>query len=145
MKSRLDLPPRLRELDSQIEAVELELRHIIAQTLNDDPASLPTHVQQKINERLQQAARKNPALDLEAYEALAGKLEYADLRELQDTIVTKALWDQFETRFGGKEQVASRFGQLTELRNSIRHSRSVTDIVRKDGEAALLWFKQVLT
>ena len=145
VKSRLDLPPRLRELDSQIEAVELQLRQIIAQTLNDDPAALPTHVQQKINERLQKAARKNPALDLEAYQVLARRLEYADLRELQDIIVAKALWRQFETRFGGKEQVASRFGQLTELRNSIRHSRSVTDIIRKDGEAAILWFKQVLT
>ena len=144
VKSRLGLAPRLRELDAQIEAVELELRHTIALTLNDDPAALPSHLQQKINERLQRAARQNPALDLAAYETLTGQLEYADLRELQDTIVNKALWPKFETRFGSKEQVASRFDQLGELRNSIRHSRQVTRITRKDGEAALLWFEQVL-
>jgi len=33
---------------------------------------------------------------------------------------------------------------MSELRNSIRHSRKVTEVVRKDGEAALLWFGQVL-
>lgn len=144
VKSRLDLPLRLRELDAQTEAVELQLRHIIAETLNDDPAALPSHVQQRINERLQKAARQNPALDLTAYENLTGQMEYADLRELQDTIVAKALWPRFETRFGSKEQVASRFGQLAELRNSIRHSRQVTEITQKDGEAAILWFTHLL-
>jgi hypothetical protein len=145
VKARLDLSPPLRELDAQIEDVELKLREVIVGTLNDDPAALPTHVRQKINERLQLAAKKNPAMDLKQYQTLGGQLEYADLRELQDVIVTKALWPQFQSRFGSKEGVAARFDQLAELRNSIRHSRSVTDIIRKDGEAALLWFKQVLT
>jgi hypothetical protein len=131
--------------DAQIEDVELKLREVIVGTLNDDPAALPTHVRQKINERLQVAAKKSPAMDLKQYQTLGGQLEYADLRELQDVIVTKALWPQFQSRFGSKEGVAARFDQLAELRNSIRHSRSVTDIIRKDGEAALLWFKQVLT
>ena len=37
-----------------------------------------------------------------------------------------------------------RFAQLAELRNRLRHSRAVDDVTRKDGEAALLWFQQVL-
>jgi hypothetical protein len=37
-----------------------------------------------------------------------------------------------------------RFGQLAELRNGIRHSRTVDEITRTDGEAALLWFRQIL-
>lgn len=37
-----------------------------------------------------------------------------------------------------------RFGQLAELRNAIRHSRTLTDVVVKDGEAALLWFDSML-
>lgn len=144
MKARLDLPPRLRELDAQIEAVELGLRTTIAAALNGDPTALPTHVGQKIAERLQKAAKKNPAMNLKEYETLDGQLEYADLRELQDTLVTKVLWPHFQDCFGSKEVVATRFGQLAELRNSIRHSRKVDDVTRKDGEAAILWFNQVL-
>ena len=34
--------------------------------------------------------------------------------------------------------------QLAELRNGIRHSRTVDEVTRKEGEAAILWFKQVL-
>lgn len=30
--------------------------------------------------------------------------------------------------------------QIAELRNAIRHSRTLTDVAIKDGEAALAWF-----
>ena len=104
------------------------------------PAARP----QKINERLQAAAKKNAALDANTTQTLAGRLEYADLRELQDTVTSKALWPLFQARFANKETLAKRFDQLAELRNGIRHSRTVDEVTRKEGEAALLWFKQVL-
>jgi len=144
VKERLDLPPQLRELDVQMEEVELRLRRCVVDGLEDDPSKVPSHVQEKVRDRLDTAGRKNPALDSEHYESLAGQLEYFDLRELQDSITNKALWPQFETQFGTKEALAARFGQLAELRNGIRHSRTVDEITRKDGEAALLWFRQVL-
>ena len=92
---------------------------------------------------MQAAAKKNAAHDSDRYETLAGKLEYADLRELQDAITNKTLWQRFEGRFVNKETLGKRFGQLADLRNGIRHSRSVDEITRKDGEAAILWFEQV--
>ena len=143
VKERLDLPPRLRELDARIEEVELALRRHIDAALTSDPSRLPSHVLQKIEERLQAAARKNAALDGDRYESLAGKLEYADLRELQDTITNRSLWHCFEERFAHKETLGTRFGQLAVLRNGIRHSRCVDEITRKEGEAAILWFEQV--
>jgi hypothetical protein len=69
---------------------------------------------------------------------------YADLRELQDIIVSKAAWPAFQPWFGTKEMLNLRFGQLAELRNGIRHSRHVDVITRKEGEAAILWLTQVL-
>ena len=38
----------------------------------------------------------------------------------------------------------AKFDQLAELRNGIRHSRAVGEVVRKEGEAAILWFGRVL-
>lgn len=43
-----------------------------------------------------------------------------------------------------KETVVKRFDQLSELRNGIRHSRTVDEVTRKEGEAAVVWFRQVL-
>lgn len=144
VKERLDLPLQLRELDEKIEQVELSLRSAIVSALDEDVAQLPPHVVQRAEERIQRAAKKNAALDAERYQTLDGKLEFCDLRELQDTLTGKTLWPSFEPRFANKETLNAKFGQLAELRNGIRHSRTVDEITRKEGEAAILWFEQVL-
>ncbi len=144
IKERLGLPPPLRELDADVEAVELSLRRRIDETVAGESTSLPAHILQKIEERLLAAARRDPALDLVHYSALSRKLEYADLRELQEAILSKVSWPLFAERFGNKETLAKRFDQLAALRNGIRHSRTVDEVTRKEGEAAVIWFKQIL-
>lgn len=135
--------PRLRELDEQISAVELQLRRVIDGALEGDRSLLPGHVSQKIAERLAAKQRSNPGLP-SAATGLLDSLEYCDFRELQDVITSRAQWERFAPRFASKENLAMRFAQLAELRNSIRHGRSVDDVTRKDGEVALLWFRGVL-
>src|SRR6266542_811375 len=103
VKERLDLPPQLRELDIAIERVELAIRAVIRDRLGNDANLVPGHVMQKVEERLGRAIRKNAAMDVEYYDSLSGKLEYFDLRELQDALVSKALWDLFEPRFANKD------------------------------------------
>lgn len=105
---------------------------------------IPSHVFQKVDERVSRAIKKNAAMDSERYQSLAGQLEFFDLRELQDTITSKALWDKFEQRFTNRDVLIAKFNRLAELRNGIRHSRAVDEVSRKEGEAAILWFKQVL-
>ncbi|MGE5289435.1 MAG: hypothetical protein ACM3ML_19985 [Micromonosporaceae bacterium] len=144
VKERLDLSPPLRELDARIEDIELRLRRVVDKGLGGSTVALPPHVAQKVAERLAAAARKRPANDDGRYETLAGQLEFCDLRDIQDVLIAKSLWSKFERRFGTKEGLSVRFGQLSELRNSIRHSRAVDEVTRKDGEAALLWFAKAL-
>ena len=144
VKKRLDLSPQLRDLDVHIEAIELALRNLICEALTGEAGQLPPHVYQKIEERTQSALRKNPALDAEQYATLAGKLEYADLRELQDTVTNRDISPLFGLLCSNKETLFKHFGQLADLRNGIRHSRTVDEVTRKEGEAAVLWFEQVL-
>jgi hypothetical protein len=144
VKERLDLSPQLRELDERVEQVELTLRQVVAAGLDDDASRLPPHVRLKAEERVQTSLRKNPAMDVERYHTLSGMLEYCDLRELQDTITGKACWPTFQERFSTKELLAGKFSQLAELRNGLAHNRTVDDVTRKEGEAAILWFEQVL-
>lgn len=144
VKERLDLPPQLRDLDEKIEQIELKLRSAVASAVSGDVKQLPPHIVEKINERVQGAAKKNAALDVEYYQTVEGKLEFSDLREIQAAIVSKPLWPAFEPRFANKVTLEKKFDQLAELRNGIRHSRTVSDITRKEGEAAILWFEQLL-
>jgi len=144
IKERLDLPPRLRDLDERVEKTELGLRATIESALVSDASLLPPHILQQVDERVSRAAKKNAALDVERYKSLSGKLEFCDFRELQDIVLSKALWPRFESKFANKETLAAKCGQLAELRNGIRHSRNVDEITAKEGEAAILWFGKVL-
>ena len=71
-------------------------------------------------------------------------LEFFDLREIQDLIISKALWDKFQPIFLNKDNLVQKFNQLAELRNGIRHSRTVDEIVQKEGEASIMWFNKVI-
>ena len=144
IKERLDLTPPLRELDERVERIELALRGLVATALDDDVSRLPSHVIPKLKERVDAHGRRNPNVDPAHYSTLSRRLEFADLRELQEAINAKATWPLFEQRFGTKELVDARFGQLAALRNALRHSRTVDEITRMDGEAALMWFEQCL-
>lgn len=145
IKERLDLPPDLRELDAEIERIEIKIRAVIEQSLAGNLDLVPSHVLQKVNDRISRAAKKNAAMDADSYRVLSGMLEFFDLRELQETISGKSSWAAFESRFGSKESLATKFDQFAELRNGIRHSRTVSEIVKKEGEAAILWFREVLS
>lgn len=144
VKERLDLSPRLRELDAELESIELTLRALVDEVLAEDVGRLPDHILRRIDERVGRALRKNSALDAHRYATLSGKLEYADLRELQGVMLNKSLAPLFHSRFPNKETLVKRFDQLAELRNGIRHSRTVDEVTRKEGEAAVVWFRQVL-
>ena len=144
IKERIDLDPSLRELDERLEQVELRLRSLVRKTLDDDFNLVPQRVQNSVSERIERAVKKNAALDDANYENLSQKLEFFDLRELQTTMEGKQLWPRFEAVFKNKTSLLTKFNQLAELRNSLRHSRTVTDIVKKEGEASIIWFSQIL-
>ena len=124
-------------LDARIEEVELGLRQLIGDRLNGESQRIPSHVIQKVRERIRDASRKQPARAQLSPQDLSAQLQYFDLRELQDSITAKALWPEFADLFATKEALSMRFGQLAELRNAIRHSRDVTPVARNDGEAAI--------
>lgn len=145
IKERFDLSPDLRELDEKIEHVELRLRSTIESTIGPSIQGLPLHITQRAIERIEAAAKKNAAFDSQVAETVSGILQFCDVRDLQDVITSRITWPTFEVRFKNKDTLAVKFTQFAELRNSIRHSRTVDQITRKEGEAALLWFDQVMS
>jgi hypothetical protein len=136
--------PREARLNARVERVELRLRRLLDDRLNGDTSHIPQHVTQKVIERSEAARRKQPGDGAIDRSTLTSWLEYFDLREIQDTITSKQLWPEFANTFGAKDMLNTRFGQVAELRNTIRHSRTLTDVTVKDGEAALLWFGAAL-
>ena len=137
----LEVDPQLAKLDARVEAVELRLRELIADRLDDDSSGVPQHIAVRVDERIAAIAGKHPGGSPDGNNELADRLQYFDLRDLQNVICAKTLWDRFAQTFGTKEQLNVRFDQIAELRNMIRHSRATNAVTVKDGEAGLLWFE----
>lgn len=144
LDERADLPPDLRALDEGVERIELGLRALVAARLGDDTAALPSHVRVRVDERIANAAKKLPAGDDGRWTSLTGALEFADLQDIRSVLESNATARLFADLFPNKPSMANKFTQLGELRNSIRHSRTVSDVVRHEGHAAIHWFNAVL-
>ncbi len=134
----------LKNLDVRMKRIELLLRAAIVNASDGDASRMPSHLIDKMDERIKVELKKDPALDAYHLKSLAGRLEFADLRDVQDAILGAGLWQGFESWFGTKPMLSRRFDQLAGLRNSLAHSRTVTDVVLKDGEAAIHWFEGIL-
>ena len=140
----------LQHYDQEIEKIEISLRNILAERLEfacelDAFAELiPNHVKEKVNARVKNWLGKNPGEDKSQFYDLRRRLDFFDMQEYKDVIAAKQNYPSFEELFGKKGTLEIRFNQIAELRNSIRHSRDVTDATIKDGEAAIAWFGSVI-
>ena len=140
----------LQHYDEDIEKIELALRDILSENL--ERASeidaynelVPEKIREKANGRIKNWLGKNPGEDKVQFQPLRRKLDFFDFQEYKDIIVSKANYPIFEEIFGSKGTLEIRFNQIAELRNSIRHSRDITDATIKDGEAAISWFNSII-
>lgn len=144
------VPEDLTSYNDEIETIEFALRDLINEKLNDaseeDAYSefIPQHIIDKVDGRILNWVIKNPGEDNAQFKSIRRKLDFFDLQEYKDVIISKTVWQLFEDSFGSKGVLMNRFSQLGELRNGIRHSRDITEATLKDGEAAISWFNSVL-
>ncbi len=127
-------------LNKQIERIELALRDLIASRDVD----INPKIREAIANRISVAARNDPGLGDRQSVTVEKQLTFCDLRELQDIIIAKANWPEFETALGNKTTFSARLDQLAGLRNAIRHSRAISTPVLFDGKAAISWFEDFL-
>lgn len=144
------IPEDLSSYNDEIEIIEFALRDLISQKMKDsceiDAYSefIPQHLIDKVDRRILNWIKKNPGEGDHQFKNIRRKLDFFDLQEYNEAITSKTVWQLFEDNFGSKAVLMNRFSQLGELRNSIRHSRDITEATLKDGEAAISWFNSVL-
>ena len=143
------LPEPLQDLNNQIERIEIELRNIVDEKLNqisENPFQnfVSERTRESTNNKIKGHLKKFPGDDLESYSSFRSKLNFFTLGEFKDIIVRKDCWPQFEDMFKSKPNLENRFNQLFVLRNQLAHNNTLNDIIIKDGEASIIWFKSIL-
>jgi hypothetical protein len=148
IKEKVEIPISFQELNGKIEKIELALRELIIEKLGNSlenyKTTTPGHIQDKIKKRINTELKKKPYLSFEYFNSFDKRIQFFDLFEYYDLIVSRSNWSNFEGIFENKEQLQTRFNQLSTLRNAIRHTREVSSIEKLDGEAAIVWFTEIL-
>jgi GTPase SAR1 family protein len=139
-----------QKADKDIELIEKTLRRLINDVItkqsesNEAKKLIPTHIQSKINERINKFVRDHPQTKQAKFYSLESNLQYFDFSEYYDIISCKSYWPLFDSTFNNKENLNKHIIQLSNLRNSIRHTRELTNLIVAEGEASILWFKMAL-
>jgi hypothetical protein len=145
---KINVPAHLKHLDFEIEEIEYAIRETIVSTIGEEMDSyierIPQHIQAKINIRVESDKKKKTNWLEVDYNDFSKRIEFFDLSEYKETILSKQNWALFSSTFRDKNNLMIRFSQLSTLRNGIRHSRSISEIEQMDGEVAIKWFKSVL-
>lgn len=136
--------PVKENLRRKIGQIEESLRNEVIQTLGNDKELLPRHLVDACIGKMQQEIKEDPTKDDGRFNRIEGIIIHFSLRQIQDTITARSLWNNFEGKFRNKQKLNERFSQLVNLRNCIDHSRPYDTDIEKDGEASIYWFEKVL-
>jgi len=143
-----DVPPVLRELDEEIEQVELMLRDLITDEFESSELReknfLPGHLIPKINDRIKKEVSQKPNYKTEDFQSIGDQVQFLDFPDYSQVITKKSNWQIFEDNFTNKSELQNRINKLSNLRNRIRHSREISETDRLDGQAAISWFKNTM-
>lgn len=145
----LELPQAIKDLKSEIENIEIELRNLInvkLSAISSNPFSqfVSERTRQSTEFKIASHLKKFPGENLDDYQKFRKKLNFFTLGEFKELIIKKDTWNEFEPIFKSKPNVEQRFNQLFTLRNQIAHNNELNDIMIKDGEASIIWFKSIL-
>ncbi len=97
--------------------------------------AIPGDVQEGVKDRIKQNKLRYPDQSIQSE---LEKLSFCDVSDYRK-IITK-YWGLFEDEFHSLGDFERNFIYFQDYRNAVRHTRTLTSIERKQGEAAVEWF-----
>ncbi len=128
-----------------IDKLETKIRYMIHSILYEEfgedywEENIPQDIQNLVRERVLDAIKKEP-YQKEVYEDAFRKIEFCDIMDYSKIIIKN--WNLFEDIFVSKEKVDKYFKNLKDYRNSIKHSRRLSELEKKEGEIAVQWLNK---
>lgn len=134
-------------LESRIEALEHELRDVVADRLIEargDSAldsCIPGSIRRSLVTRLQQQVNKNPFV-AEDFQLLTELLQFCQFSDYAK--IMQANWALFSSDFGDGEHFGQHIKAVTDARNAFAHNRPMSKSDLLSAESGLVWIEECL-
>lgn len=130
-----------------IDILESRIRSLIHDTLKQQTEDsywedyIPSDIQDVVDKKIQDDLRRHP-YKLEEYMRDDVRVTFLDVMDYAKIILSN--WQVFGKYFGSKGEVEQHFRAFKNYRNPIKHGRSVNEVDKRNGEASVLWFENIL-
>lgn len=136
-----------REPSTPIDEIEKGLRRIIHSICQSNfgqgywKMTIPGDVQDSASRIIEQYLKKHP-YDRDEMSDPFQRLNFLNIMDYPKIILNN--WDVFKDIFSSKEVLLKHSIALSEYRNMIKHNKLWNEVDKKNGEAAVLWFHEIL-
>lgn len=135
-----------------LDEIERKIRDLIHSTLMnkfgptywENPKIIFPDIKQRVEDKIKNELIKYPYKSKDDFVGGERKVQFCDIMDYDKIIISGDNWLNFQKTFKSKENLEKRFKDLTDFRNVIKHSRDMDELVKKDGEAAIMWFSKIL-
>jgi hypothetical protein len=124
------------------------MRALIRESLNSHAETsywdeyIPSDIKEGVERKIQDDLKRHP-YKREEYERDDVKITFLDIMDYSKIILSN--WQFFNKYFGSKGEVEQHFRALKNYRNPIKHGRDLNEIDKRNGEASVLWFENILS
>lgn len=134
-------------IESRIDAIENNLRNIIAQRLVDVQGDnaidlVPARIRKSLEKHENKLISSNP-FDSDKYQDFDKKLEFALYSQLTEIIVEN--WSYFVNEFGDLERFQLETERAIAARNGLKHNRELNRSEKAGAEASIIWLEDCLS
>ncbi len=143
--------PKENERQLAIKELENRLRDLINSSLHTKNGenywkqAIPIDIRENAEKRIGDALAKYPDMKKEEFRSHRRKLDYCNVMDYFTMMSSNTNWPAFKPVFRKRDDLQRYMSGLNEYRNAVMHSRDMTELVQKNGEAALIWFETVLS
>ena len=142
-------PPEDRRYQA-VEEMEQRLRDLIHNTMTETHGAdywktyVPGDVKSEAEKRIRSELKKQPERGPEHFDDPRAKLNYCNPSDYSKIMLPKNNWGSFESIFRRKVDLDRHLESFSEFRNAVMHNRELTELTKRSGELALIWFEAVL-
>lgn len=133
-----------------MEHIETRIRDLIHNTMaemhgpNYWKTCVPNDVRTEAEKRIQTELKKQPEREPEHYLDPRERLNFCNPSDYMKIVLPKNNWPAFEGVFRRKVDLERHLESFSEFRNAVMHGREMTELTRRSGDLALIWFEAVL-
>jgi hypothetical protein len=103
--------------------------------------SIPFDIQEAVNKKIQEEMKRHP-YGHDEFNRDEVRIQFLDIMDYAKIILSN--WQFFGGAFGSKGEVEKHFLAFKNYRNPVQHGRTLNEVDKRNGEAAVLWLENIL-